>query len=85
MFHALPQVPRAYIVPSESARKNPEEAAGEIAEWLKGKVATHKRLRGGVRFVDEVPKSAAGKILRRVLKERAKKEEEDGAKVRAKL
>jgi 4-coumarate--CoA ligase len=80
-------VPRAYIVPSEAARQNPEKAAKEIVEWLAGKVASHKRLRGGVRFVDEVPKSAAGKILRRVLKERAKREEEEGKKKggRAKL
>ena len=35
-----------------------------------------------MRFVDEVPKSAAGKILRRVLKEKAKEEEKQG---RAKL
>ena len=76
------QVPRAYIVPSESAKKDPEKAAKEIVEWLAGKVANHKRLRGGVRFVDEVPKSAAGKILRRVLKEKAKEEEKQG---RAKL
>lgn len=39
-----------------------------------------------MRFVDEVPKSAAGKILRRVLKDRAKKEEEeDGRRAKAKL
>jgi acyl-coenzyme A synthetase/AMP-(fatty) acid ligase len=47
-------------------------------------VAGHKQLRGGVRWVDEVPKSASGKILRRVLKEWLKKEEE-GEKVKAKL
>jgi acyl-coenzyme A synthetase/AMP-(fatty) acid ligase len=35
-----------------------------------------------VRFIEEIPKSASGKILRRVLKEAAKKEEEDGGKAK---
>jgi 4-coumarate--CoA ligase len=39
-------------------------------------VAGHKKLRGGIFFVDEVPKGTSGKILRRVLKEKALKEEE---------
>jgi len=34
-------------------------------------VANHKQLRGGIRYIEEIPKSAAGKILRRILKERA--------------
>lgn len=79
------EVPRAYVVPSEEASKDREKAATEIIKWMDGKVASHKRLRGGVRFVDEVPKSAAGKILRRVLKDRAREEEEQGGgKVKAK-
>jgi acyl-coenzyme A synthetase/AMP-(fatty) acid ligase len=45
-------------------------------------VAPPKKLRGGVRFIKEVPKSQAGKILRRVLREQAKKED---AAVKAKL
>ncbi len=45
-----------------------------IVQWLNGRVANHKKLRGGVRFVDAVPKSASGKILRRILKEEARKE-----------
>ncbi len=35
----------------------------------------HKRLRGGVRFVDEIQKSAAGKMLRRILRDRIRVEE----------
>ncbi|TVY82768.1 putative 4-coumarate--CoA ligase [Lachnellula suecica] len=69
------EVPRAYIVPKKGVQAGKEK---EIAEWLAKKVASHKRLRGGVRFVDEVPKSASGKILRRVLKEQALKEEKGG-------
>ena len=57
---------------------------------MNAKVANHKKLRGGVKFVDAVPKSVSGKILRRVLKEQAKKEfqeeeERKLGKVRAKL
>jgi 4-coumarate--CoA ligase len=70
------EVPRAYVVLSKDVEeKRKDEVGREIVEWVAGKVANHKKLRGGVRFVDEVPKSAAGKILRRVLKDRAKQEE----------
>lgn len=36
-----------------------------------GKVSRQKRLRGGVIFLEEIPKNPSGKILRRVLKQRA--------------
>jgi 4-coumarate--CoA ligase len=42
--------------------------------WVDGKVANHKRLRGGMVFVDVVPKSPSGKILRKDLRVRAKEE-----------
>jgi acyl-coenzyme A synthetase/AMP-(fatty) acid ligase len=35
-----------------------------------GKVSHYKQLKGGVEFVNEIPKSASGKILRRVLRDR---------------
>ena len=76
------EVPRAYVVPAKGVQAH-KKTETEIVEWLAGKVAAHKRLRGGVRFVDEVPKSASGKILRRVLKEKAMVEE--GKKPRPKL
>lgn len=34
-----------------------------------GKVAHYKQLKGGVQFVDMIPKSPSGKILRRQLKQ----------------
>lgn len=78
------EVPRAYVVHRDGKGRN--EDAEAIIKWTAEKVANHKRLRGGVRFIDEVPKSASGKILRRVLKDRAKAEEEgDDGKVKAKL
>jgi 4-coumarate--CoA ligase len=37
-------------------------------------LAPYKQLRGGVAYVDELPKNAVGKYLRRELRERAKRE-----------
>jgi 4-coumarate--CoA ligase len=71
------EAPRAYVVPAPGVNRD-EAAAKEIVKWMDGKVAYYKKLRGGVRFVDEIPKSAAGKILRRVLKDKAREEEKSG-------
>ena len=71
------EVPVAFIVrsgKSKSSGVSADEEAANISKWLDGKVAYHKRLRGGIRFVDGVPKSAAGKILRRLLKKQAQEE-----------
>lgn len=68
------ELPRAYVVPKDGLGKGEKEAV-DIAQWLSERVTHHKRLRGGVRFVDEIPKSASGKILRRVLKVKAQEEE----------
>jgi len=61
------EVPKAFVV-----RKG-ETTAEAIMEFVEGRVAPHKRLRF-VEFIDQIPKSASGKILRRVLvdKERAR-------------
>ncbi|KAK4553286.1 hypothetical protein LTR86_009586 [Recurvomyces mirabilis] len=77
------EVPVAFVKVREGVTPSPT-VEKEIVEWLAAKVANHKRLRGGVRFVDEIPKSASGKILRRVLKERLVEEAEKKAG-RAKL
>lgn len=57
------EVPKAFVV-----LKGPATAA-EIMEFVEQRVAPHKRIRQ-VEFVDEIPKSPAGKILRRILVER---------------
>ncbi|KAF2763696.1 acetyl-CoA synthetase-like protein [Teratosphaeria nubilosa] len=46
----------------------------EIHEFMKERLASYKRLEGGVVFVDAIPKNASGKILKRMLREQAKKE-----------
>ena len=48
---------------------------------MKIKVAKHKQLAGGIVFVDEIPKLQSGKIMRKVVKEWAKR---DAAKMTAK-
>jgi acyl-CoA synthetase (AMP-forming)/AMP-acid ligase II len=55
--------PKAFIVASDAA--TPEE----ICAFVEGHVAHYKRL-AQVEFVDSIPKSPSGKILRRVLVER---------------
>jgi 4-coumarate--CoA ligase len=78
------EYPRAYVALQEAARKgdgSPEGKAvkpADIASWLATKVAPHKRLVGGVKFVDAIPKNQSGKILRKELREVAKKEVGDG-------
>ncbi|KAI8926710.1 hypothetical protein BC831DRAFT_455177 [Entophlyctis helioformis] len=42
----------------------------EIQTFIAGQVAQHKQLRGGVQFIDAIPRAASGKILRRVLREK---------------
>jgi 4-coumarate--CoA ligase len=61
------EVPLAYVVPKQGMQAGPQ-LEKEIVDWLASKVANHKRLRGGVKLTNEIPKSASGKILRRMLK-----------------
>lgn len=80
------ELPRAYVVSAKTLAPAEHAAFGTaVAAWLKPRVARHKQLRGGVRVVDVIPKSAAGKILRRELRELAKKEEQEAASGKAKL
>ncbi|XP_071053248.1 uncharacterized protein [Onthophagus taurus] len=40
----------------------------ELVDFLKGKVAPYKELNGGVYFVDDIPKNANGKIMKREIR-----------------
>ena len=46
----------------------------DVATWTAKHVAKHKQLTGGVKFVEEVPKSPSGKIQRKVLRDWAAKD-----------
>ena len=67
------ELPRAYVVLKPSANKN-EVMEEYLKEWVKERVSPYKRINGGVVFIDQIPKSASGKILRRVLRDLVKKE-----------
>ncbi|KAH8554355.1 hypothetical protein BGW37DRAFT_484434 [Umbelopsis sp. PMI_123] len=73
------ELPRAYVKLSPGVEAS-EATAKAIEDSVAKAVANHKKLRGGVRFIPEIPKSAAGKILRKELRELAKEELKSGVK-----
>ncbi|KAI8832002.1 hypothetical protein BC829DRAFT_449179 [Chytridium lagenaria] len=77
---AAGELPRAYVV----LKPNVTATEADVQKFIEAKVAPHKRLRGGVVFIDIIPKSPSGKILRRVLRDR-EAEERGAQKAHAKL
>jgi len=78
------EVPKAYVVKSSSL--GIEESDHMVKRKIKQHVEKHKArykwLHGGVELVDEIPKSPAGKILRRLLRDKEKeKRREQGPKL----
>ena len=57
------EVPRAYVVLQSGQEVSAEELQAFVAE----RVAPFKKLRGGIVFTDSIPKTASGKILRRLV------------------
>ncbi|BGP16026.1 hypothetical protein JCM10213_004806 [Rhodosporidiobolus nylandii] len=69
------EFPRGYIVLSAEGKKQRDPVAA-IHAFTKKKVAHYKQLKGGIKLVDSIPKSPSGKILRRLLRDEAKKEQQ---------
>ncbi len=69
------QLPRAYIV-KRSGPEGEKLTANDVKRHMEEKLAKYKRLDGGVRFVGVIPKNPSGKILKRILRDEAKKEME---------
>ena len=63
------ELPRAYVVADKNAVNE-----DDIKNYVKDGLASHKQLRGGVIYLEVIPKSPSGKILRRELRDMAKKE-----------
>lgn len=55
------EVPRAFVV----LRKNSNVTAENLQEFVAGHVARYKLITGGIFFLDSIPKTATGKILRK--------------------
>ena len=62
------ELPRAYVVADQT-----KISKEQIHEVVNSVVASYKRLRGGVFYIDEIPKTASGKILRKDLRMLAKR------------
>lgn len=59
------ELPFAFIVLQPDGKLS----AGDIQKYVADKVSAQKRLSGGVRFIDEIPRNQSGKILRRQLRD----------------
>lgn len=81
---AAGEVPKAFVVKSNSVglEENDRMVMREISKHVSDHKARHKWLKGGVEFIDVIPKSPSGKILRRLLRD---KERESRRKKGAKL
>ncbi|KAI1727779.1 AMP-binding enzyme domain-containing protein [Ditylenchus destructor] len=57
------EVPKAFVV-----KTDPSLTEKDVMDFVKDKVAVYKQLKGGVEFLDSIPKTPSGKILRRMLR-----------------
>ncbi|XP_002032456.2 4-coumarate--CoA ligase 1 [Drosophila sechellia] len=64
------ELPLAFVV----KQANVQLTENEVIQFVNDNASPAKRLRGGVIFVDEIPKNPSGKILRRILREMLKKQ-----------
>lgn len=62
------ELPLAFVVKQAGV----ELTADEVIKFVADNASPAKRLRGGVRFIDDIPKNPSGKILRRLLRETLK-------------
>lgn len=58
------EVPKAFVV----KKPNTQITEEDITKYVNPKVTHYKKLAGGVRFIDVIPRNPNGKILRNELK-----------------
>ncbi|SPP82704.1 4-coumarate--CoA ligase 1 [Drosophila guanche] len=67
---AAGELPLAFVV----KQANVQLTENDVIQFVNEHASPAKRLRGGVIFVDEIPKNPSGKILRRILRNMLKKQ-----------
>jgi acyl-CoA synthetase (AMP-forming)/AMP-acid ligase II len=72
------EVPVAVVVPRPGAHPDPDD----LLAWVAERVAPHKRVRA-VRFADAIPRTPSGKLLRRALRDGARRDDPRRAPVRS--
>ena len=81
---AAGEVPKAFVVKSFSVglEDNDRMVQRDIIKHVQDHKSRHKWLKGGVEFLDVIPKSPSGKILRRLLRDKEKEaRRQKGAKL----
>lgn len=68
------EVPKAFVVksPSVGIEENDRVLARQIQKHVEEHKAKYKWITGGIEFIDVIPKSPSGKILRRMLRDKEK-------------
>ncbi|KAH8992508.1 phenylacetyl-CoA ligase [Lactarius akahatsu] len=86
------ELPLAYIVlhppaavRAASSTAESDALKAELSKYVSDVKVQYKWLKGGVEFIDAVPKNPSGKLLRRVLRERARAERAAAEKAKATL
>ena len=72
MVRGNSELPRAYIVRRQAESDQP--SAQDVLNYMRERLASYKMPEGGIVFIEGIPKNASGKILKRLLREQAKKE-----------
>lgn len=63
------EVPKAFVVRTDTSTPiSDKQLQADLYQHIASQSARYKWLDGGVEFIDEIPKSPAGKILRRLLR-----------------
>ena len=65
------ELPKAFIV-LKPGTKGSKALREEIQKWVEERKVKYKWLRGGIEFLESIPKTPSGKILRKDLRLREK-------------